>query len=109
MMMKRSEEFQQVNQLISKGQFKETLDRLEKLEKEGVLATLDQLPASTREKLRKYDILDFLDIFPRNLGVFFVHSVSLTPRKKSMPLYTIDEINPLEVTSKVTPRFPIFT
>lgn len=31
---------------------------------------LDQLPASTLEKLRKHDMIDLVDIFPRNLGVF---------------------------------------
>ncbi len=41
--MTRSEEFQQVDQLIKKGQFKEALDGLGKLEKEGVLAPIDQL------------------------------------------------------------------
>jgi epoxyqueuosine reductase len=31
---------------------------------------LNQLPASTRRKLEKCDLADYLDIFPRNLGVF---------------------------------------
>lgn len=41
--MTRSEEFLQVNQLINKGQFKEALDRLEKLEEEGVIAPINHL------------------------------------------------------------------
>lgn len=33
--------------------------------------TPDQLPASTRRKLEKFDLLEYLETFPRNLGVFF--------------------------------------
>ncbi|MFX0116248.1 MAG: 4Fe-4S double cluster binding domain-containing protein [Candidatus Hodarchaeota archaeon] len=32
---------------------------------------LNQLPAPTRTRLKNYDLLDYLDLFPRNLGVFF--------------------------------------
>lgn len=32
---------------------------------------LDQLPASTVEKLRKLDLIEYLESLPRNLGVFF--------------------------------------
>jgi len=35
---------------------------------EGV--SLDQLPATTAKKLEQSDMVDFLDTFPRNLGVF---------------------------------------
>ncbi|MFQ5979693.1 MAG: 4Fe-4S double cluster binding domain-containing protein [Candidatus Heimdallarchaeota archaeon] len=31
---------------------------------------LNQLPAQTREKLRKHDLMDYMAFFPRNLGVF---------------------------------------
>jgi epoxyqueuosine reductase len=34
-------------------------------------ASSGQLPASTRAKLERLGLLDFLDILPRNLGVFF--------------------------------------
>lgn len=42
-MMTGSEELRHINQLIVKGQIKEALDRLEQLEKGGVLAASDQL------------------------------------------------------------------
>jgi epoxyqueuosine reductase len=31
---------------------------------------LNQLPAPTIDKLRQHDMIDFIDLFPRNLGVF---------------------------------------
>jgi hypothetical protein len=34
-------------------------------------AALDQLPAETVRKLKKLDLIEYLDSFPRNLGVFF--------------------------------------
>jgi hypothetical protein len=32
--------------------------------------SLDQLPTSTAKKLEQFDMVEFLDVFPRNLGVF---------------------------------------
>lgn len=32
--------------------------------------SLDQLPTSTAKKLEQFDMVEFLDLFPRNLGVF---------------------------------------
>ncbi len=43
-------------------------------EETGILLkgiTPDQLPASTRRKLEKFDLLEYLETLPRNLGVFF--------------------------------------
>ena len=34
-------------------------------------ASLDKLPASTIKKLKKLDLIEYLDVLPRNLGVFF--------------------------------------
>jgi epoxyqueuosine reductase len=50
---------------------------------EGV--SLDQLPGSTVRKLKQHDMVDYLDVFPRNLGVFLNNHASI-----SIPIFSIE-------------------